>query len=162
MYDSRALFPPRFFAYIIYIFVNPDPSLTVASLVKRPGTRRECSCRTPFICNMASSKAKVRKKATEVKKPTPSRRTIRPKRLRCTAGTCRRTIEEQIDVQEHPILHVLLCEGCRYTLNDQFPVGEDGHEDYCCWCGEGGDELVMWYGLWWGGVGVQVRVVLER
>lgn len=77
-------------------------------------------------------------------KPNSERRR-RPPVKHCTVGQCRKKIKDPNTAFEHPLLHVLLCESCEEYIvgDDDYGVGEDGHEEFCRWCGEGGDGLLL-------------------
>ena len=43
-------------------------------------------------------------------------------------------------LEAHPLLGVTICTGCLFHYNfGTFEVGEDGNENFCRWCGDGGD-----------------------
>lgn len=67
---------------------------------------------------------------------------------RCTASNCRRTIKSHHDAALHPLLDCLVCRECYLKYgNGNFAamwpdgVDENGDDNYCRWCCDGGDLL---------------------
>ena len=59
----------------------------------------------------------------------------------CTA--CAGDVAEVRWMGSHPLLGVTVCTGCLFHYNfGTFEVGEDGNENFCRWCGDGGDVLM--------------------
>jgi hypothetical protein len=43
------------------------------------------------------------------------------------------------DLSTHPLLNVSMCKACvKYYSSEPFDLGEEGYEENCRWCGDGG------------------------
>ncbi|XP_024393599.1 protein CHROMATIN REMODELING 20 isoform X2 [Physcomitrium patens] len=62
-----------------------------------------------------------------------------PRNFSCTA--CGMLLRNR-DVMKHPTLDVGICRKCKnFLFSGPFNKDQDGHEDECRWCGQGGDVL---------------------
>ncbi|XP_064811557.1 transcriptional regulator ATRX-like isoform X3 [Oncorhynchus masou masou] len=61
-------------------------------------------------------------------------------RIDCTACGQQVNHFQRHSVFEHPMLHVLLCKSCyKYYTSDDINKDEDGMDEQCRWCAEGGN-----------------------
>nr|XP_046180029.1 transcriptional regulator ATRX-like isoform X2 [Oncorhynchus gorbuscha] len=70
----------------------------------------------------------------------PSDDTTLEERIDCTACGQQVNHFQRHSVFEHPMLHVLLCKSCyKYYTSDDINEDEDGMDEQCRWCAEGGN-----------------------
>jgi len=62
-----------------------------------------------------------------------------PEVVNCTA--CNKTLKTlKRKIFAHPRLNVLLCKSClKFLSTNDFTKDEQGIEEYCTWCGDGGN-----------------------
>uniref|UniRef100_A0A0P6D5S1 ATP-dependent helicase ATRX n=1 Tax=Daphnia magna TaxID=35525 RepID=A0A0P6D5S1_9CRUS len=59
--------------------------------------------------------------------------------LKCTTCSCQLFLVNRENIRIHPVLGVLICKSCReFYSNGPFTKDENGHDEYCRWCAEGG------------------------
>ncbi|XP_059350722.1 transcriptional regulator ATRX homolog isoform X2 [Daphnia carinata] len=59
--------------------------------------------------------------------------------LKCTTCSCQLFLVNRDNIRIHPVLGVLICKSCReFYSNGPFTKDENGHDEYCRWCAEGG------------------------
>ncbi|KAI9562242.1 hypothetical protein GHT06_013207 [Daphnia sinensis] len=59
--------------------------------------------------------------------------------LKCTTCSCQLFLVNRENIRVHPVLGVLVCKSCReFYSNGPFTKDENGHDEYCRWCAEGG------------------------
>ncbi|XP_038868606.1 transcriptional regulator ATRX-like [Salvelinus namaycush] len=67
-------------------------------------------------------------------------------RIDCTACGQQVNHFQRHSVFEHPMLHVLLCKSCyKYYTSDDINKDEDGMDEQCRWCAEGGNLICCDY-----------------
>ncbi|XP_055744014.1 transcriptional regulator ATRX-like isoform X2 [Salvelinus fontinalis] len=76
----------------------------------------------------------------------PSDDTTLQERIDCTACGQQVNHFQRHSVFEHPMLHVLLCKSCyKYYTSDDINKDEDGMDEQCRWCAEGGNLICCDY-----------------
>uniref|UniRef100_A0A6Q2XEF0 DNA helicase n=1 Tax=Esox lucius TaxID=8010 RepID=A0A6Q2XEF0_ESOLU len=79
----------------------------------------------------------------------PSRKktdTTLQERIDCTACGQQVNHFQRHSVFQHPMLHVLLCKSCyKYYTSDDINKDEDGMDEQCRWCAEGGNLICCDY-----------------
>ncbi|KAM9408059.1 transcriptional regulator ATRX-like isoform 8-T9 [Salvelinus alpinus] len=76
----------------------------------------------------------------------PSDDTTLQERIDCTACGQQVNHFQRHSVFEHPMLHVLLCKSCyNYYTSDDINKDEDGMDEQCRWCAEGGNLICCDY-----------------
>ncbi|XP_042182108.1 transcriptional regulator ATRX-like [Oncorhynchus tshawytscha] len=104
---------------------NPSDGM----LVVRPGTDNKES--------RGAMKLDLSRKKTD---------TTLQERIDCTACGQQVNHFQRHSVFEHPMLHVLLCKSCyKYYTSDDINKDEDGMDEQCRWCAEGGNLICCDY-----------------
>ncbi|TSL89850.1 Transcriptional regulator ATRX [Bagarius yarrelli] len=97
----------------------------------------------PEFRNKGGSKVK---EEGQRRRPDEHLQEIRCSRVNCTACGQQVNHFQRDSVYQHPILKVLLCKSCfKYYMSDDISKDEDGMDEQCRWCAEGGNLLCCDY-----------------
>uniref|UniRef100_A0A6Q2YIC0 DNA helicase n=1 Tax=Esox lucius TaxID=8010 RepID=A0A6Q2YIC0_ESOLU len=78
--------------------------------------------------------------------PPPQICLLLGERIDCTACGQQVNHFQRHSVFQHPMLHVLLCKSCyKYYTSDDINKDEDGMDEQCRWCAEGGNLICCDY-----------------
>ncbi|XP_053486301.1 transcriptional regulator ATRX isoform X1 [Ictalurus furcatus] len=97
----------------------------------------------PEFRNKGGSKVK---EEGQRRRPDEHLQEIRCSRVNCTACGQQVNHFQRDSVYQHPILKVLLCKSCfKYYTSDDISKDDDGMDEQCRWCAEGGNLLCCDY-----------------
>ncbi|XP_060783490.1 transcriptional regulator ATRX isoform X2 [Neoarius graeffei] len=97
----------------------------------------------PEFRNKGGSKVK---EESQRRRPDEHLEEIRSSRVNCTACGQQVNHFQRDSVYQHPVLQVLLCKSCfKYYMSDDISKDEDGMDEQCRWCAEGGNLLCCDY-----------------
>ncbi|XP_027010347.2 transcriptional regulator ATRX isoform X1 [Tachysurus fulvidraco] len=86
------------------------------------------------------------KEESQRRRPDEHFEEIRCSRVNCTACGQQVNHFQRDSVYQHPILKVLLCKSCfKYYMSDDISKDDDGMDEQCRWCAEGGNLLCCDY-----------------
>ncbi|KAI5624751.1 transcriptional regulator ATRX [Silurus asotus] len=86
------------------------------------------------------------KEESQRRRPDEHLEEIRCSRVNCTACGQQVNHFQRDSVYQHPILKVLLCKSCfKYYMSDDISKDEDGMDEQCRWCAEGGNLMCCDY-----------------
>ncbi|KAB5571087.1 hypothetical protein PHYPO_G00220900 [Pangasianodon hypophthalmus] len=97
----------------------------------------------PEFRNKGGSKVK---EESQRRRPDEHLQEIRCSRVNCTACGQQVNHFQRDSVYQHPVLKVLLCKSCfKYYMSDDISKDDDGMDEQCRWCAEGGNLLCCDY-----------------
>ncbi|XP_078494197.1 uncharacterized protein LOC778547 isoform X2 [Ciona intestinalis] len=96
-----------------------------------------------FICSQTGSKKRTVNRGSSNHAAGTTEPSILDKVIRCTGCGEQILTHLSSNANEHPVLHVLLCKRCySYYHSGTFQKDENGIDEFCRWCGDGGDVIM--------------------
>uniref|UniRef100_H2XJT4 PHD-type domain-containing protein n=2 Tax=Ciona intestinalis TaxID=7719 RepID=H2XJT4_CIOIN len=96
-----------------------------------------------YICSQTGSKKRTVNRGSSNHAAGTTEPSILDKVIRCTGCGEQILTHLSSNANEHPVLHVLLCKRCySYYHSGTFQKDENGIDEFCRWCGDGGDVIM--------------------